>query len=152
MLARESVITVVDFETTGVVAGYPAEPWQFGLVQLRAGRVDAASQFDGFIRVGKRPFSPYAPGAWMLRLDEIASAPALSAWWPPLRDRLSASAAVVGHNVGTEKKIFRELAPLHPVGPWIDTLKLVRLAFPAWPSHTLGDAVAALGLLPVYRN
>lgn len=148
MLARESIVTVIDFETTGVVGGHAAEPWQFGLVQLRGGVVDPATQLDGFVRVGERPFSPHAPGTWMQHLEAIGAAPALSDWWPALRGRLEAGSAVAGHSIGTERKILRQLAPLHAIGPWIDTLKLVRLAFPDWTTHTLGDAVAALRLTP----
>lgn len=145
MRAREATITILDFETTGVVEGFPAEPWQYGLVQLRRGGVDPASQLTGYIRVSGRPFSPHAPGTWLQHLDEIASAPTLANCWPRLRPHLGGD-ALAAHSVGTEKKILRHLSPLHRHGPWIDTLKLVRLAFPDWPSHTLEDVVAGLGL------
>ena len=39
MLAIESTIPVLDFETTGTVPGYPDEPWQIGIVLLRNGQV-----------------------------------------------------------------------------------------------------------------
>lgn len=145
MRACETDITVIDFETTGAVGGFPSEPWQFGLVVLRRGAVDPASQFTGFVRVGERPFSPHAPGAWMRHLADMAAAPPLAGWWPQLRPRLL-GAAIVAHSVGTEKKILRQLAPLHAQGPWIDTLKLARLAFPDWPSHRLEDVTARLGV------
>lgn len=145
MLAREATITIIDFETTGTVAGHASEPWQFGLVSFRNGTVEAASRFTGFIRVGERPFSPHAPGTWLHHLDEIAAAPPLANWWPQLRPRLEAD-ALAGHNIGTEKKILRQLAPLHRHGPWIDTLKLARLAFPDWESHALEDVTEKLDL------
>jgi DNA polymerase III epsilon subunit-like protein len=145
MLARDADITILDFETTGVVESFPAEPWQFGMVSLRNGVVDASSQFTGFIRVGERPFSPHAPGTWMQHLDEISSAPRLAMLWPQFQPRLRCD-AIAAHSIGTEKKILRMIAPLHEHGPWIDTLKLARLAFPDWPSHTLEDVVARIGL------
>lgn len=145
MLARDAVITIIDFETTGTVAGFVSEPWQFGLVNLRSGVVDAATQLTGFIRIGERPFSPHAPATWMQHFDAIHSAPPLAQLWPVLHPRLNAD-AICGHAVGTEKKILRTIAPLHRQGLWIDTLKLVRLAFPDWPSHTLEDVAERLDL------
>ena len=147
MLARDAVITVIDFETTGVVEGFAAEPWQFGIVRLRDGRVDASSFFTGFIRIGERPFSPHAPGMWMQHLGEIRTAPPLANWWPKFQPHLRCD-AMAAHSIGTEKKILRSLAPLHDHGLWIDTLKLARLAFPDWKSHTLEDVIAKLDLLP----
>lgn len=147
MLAREAHITVIDFETTGVVEGFAAEPWQFGVVTLRGGVVDAASQFTGFMRVGERPFSPHAPGTWLANLDAIAAAPTPAQLWPKLQPRLACD-ALAAHSIGTEKKILHAMAPLHKTPSWIDTLKLVRLAFPEWPSHTLEDVTTKLGLLP----
>ena len=44
--------------------------------------------------------------------------------------------------------MLRSAAPLHPCGPWIDTLKLSRAAWPDAPSHALEDLVPALGLAP----
>jgi DNA polymerase III subunit epsilon len=146
MFARDAILTVIDFETTGVVEGFAAEPWQFGLVQLRGGVVDADSQFTGFMRVGERPFSPHAPGTWLGHLDEIRAAPSPSECWPDLQKRMTGD-ALAAHSVGTEKKILRAIAPLHSMPTWVDTLKLARLAFPEWPSHTLEDVTTKLGLL-----
>lgn len=147
MFAREATITVIDFETTGVVEGFAAEPWQYGIVTLRGGQVDAASQFTGFLRVGERPFSPHAPGTWLANLDAIAASPTPAQLWPKLQPHLACD-ALAAHSVGTEKKILRAMAPLHEMPPWVDTLKLARLAFPNWPSHTLEDVTTKLGLLP----
>jgi len=147
MRAREADITVIDFETTGVVAGFASEPWQFGLVRLRRGVVDPASQYSGFMRVGERPFSPHAPGAWLQHLDAIAAAPDPASLWPGLRPHLQGD-ALAAHSIGTERTILKQIAPLHRHGPWIDTLKLARLAFPGWTSHTLEDITTRLGLHP----
>ena len=56
--ARDVEIVVVDFEGTGVVEGYPDEPWQVGMVRVRGGRVVVGEQFESLLRVGDRPFSP----------------------------------------------------------------------------------------------
>ena len=36
MMARDAILTVLDFESTGAVRGYADEPWQVGLVELKA--------------------------------------------------------------------------------------------------------------------
>lgn len=38
------------------------------------------------------------------------------------------------------------LAPMHRLGPWIDTLALTRYAYPSLKSKALDDVLAALGL------
>ena len=146
MLAREALITVIDFETTGVVGSWPNEPWQMGLVLLRKGCVAPETAFDCLLRVGDRPFNPHAPGKHFQRRDEIAQAPLLRELWPELRDWLIGR-PLAAHNIGTEKKIIRQAAPLHKPGPWIDTLKVARVAFPELASHTLEDTLAELRLM-----
>ena len=37
-------------------------------------------------------------------------------------------------------------SPMHRFGPWIDTLRIARKAWPGCPSYALGDLVAMLGL------
>jgi DNA polymerase III epsilon subunit-like protein len=49
--------------------------------------------------------------------------------------------------MGTEKKFLRQAFPLHPIGPWIDTLKLARLAHPDLSSHKLEDLLKHFGLM-----
>jgi len=52
----------------------------------------------------------------------------------------------VAHNAATEKKHLRAAAPIHKFGPWIDTLKLARIAYPAFVTHKLDDLVDILEL------
>lgn len=148
--ARRSVLCAIDFETTGAVPGFPIEPWQVGTVFVKNGRVDAESAFSSCIRVGDRPFNSRAPGRHRERRSEIASAPTVRDLWPRLLRRL-AGRALVAHNAGTERSVLRRMAPLHRFGPWIDTLKLVRNAYPGMRSLALTDVVAALGLRPRVR-
>lgn len=145
--ARDAVITALDFETTGAVAGWPVEPWQLGLVQIRQGRVDPSSARESLLRVDAgRPFNPRAPGRHASIRDELAVAPTLSDRWPELAP-LFVGPALAAHNIGTERTLLTKQAPLHKLGPWVDTLALVRDAFPRLPSKALDDTIAALGLV-----
>ena len=146
--AREVVITVLDFETTGAVRGWPVEPWQAGMVRIRNGRVAAAECREHLLRVAAdRPFNPRAPGRHARLRQELALAPDLPALWPELESWV-AGVALAAHNVGTERGGLTRAAPLHRFGPWIDTLRLTRKAYPQLASSALEDVVAALNLRP----
>jgi len=62
----------------------------------------------------------------------------LSAW---LQDR-----PLAAHHAATERKFLEEAFPLHRLGPWVDTLELVRIAYPRHPTHRLEELVSVLGL------
>jgi len=146
MRAVDTTITVIDFETTGVVGDHPSEAWQIGLTVVCNGQVLPEKQYVSLLKVGERPFNPYAPGKHHLLKQEIAVAPSFHDLWPALQEWLT-TGPLCAHNVATEKKVLRKAIPLHPVGPWLDTLKLVRLAHPDLDSHTLGDMLEVLGLI-----
>ncbi len=147
MLIRETTLTVLDFETTGSVQGFDTEPWQIGAVVLENGRVVPDQIFDSLIRVdANRPFSAYAPGEHHKRRDEIAAAPDVSKVWKNLEPWVT-TRPLVAHNISVEKKFLRRMAPMHRCGPWIDTLKLARQAWPDAPSHKLENLIVGLGLL-----
>ena len=143
--ARLACFAVVDFETTGSVAGYPVEPWQIGVVRVREGKVSEGEAFESLLRVGDRPFNPRAPGRHALLRGPLAEAPTPGELWPELALWVT-GVPLVAHNVGTERSVLTSMAPLHRMGPWIDTLTLVRHAFPELASKTLEDVVTALGL------
>lgn len=145
--ARHTEITVLDFETTGDVRGHDAEPWQIGLVVISGGRVEPTRTFESLLRVGDRPFNPRAPGLHHRLRREIAEAPTLPSLWPLLRGWIEGR-PLAAHNTPTERKFLALAAPLHAAGPWIDTLRLARVAYPSLPSHALQDIIASLGLLP----
>ena len=139
-------ITVLDYESTGSLAGYANEPWQIGMVTLKAGKVNVGSMFESLLRVdANRPFNPHAPGRHSLLRDEISKAPTQQELWPQIKHRLT-DYPLCAHNVSTEKKFIRAAAPMHRFGPWIDTLKIARKVWPGCPSYALGDLVAMLGL------
>lgn len=145
-LCSESTITVLDFETTGSVNGHANEPWQIGMVSLSRGRVDGGSQFESFLHIAaNRPFNRYAPGRHAALRDLLAAAPDKEKLWPSVMPRLT-GIPLCAHNISTEKKMLRGLAPMHRFGPWIDTLRIARKAWPGCPSYALEDLVAQLGL------
>jgi DNA polymerase III epsilon subunit-like protein len=143
--ARDACFVALDFETTGSVPGYTVEPWQLGMVRLRGGRVCADQAYETLLRVGDRPFNPRAPGRHAQLRDQLAVSPTPGELWPAWAAWLQ-GAPLVAHNIGTERTLLAKIAPFHRLGPWIDTLALVRRAYPAWTSKALDDAVAALGL------
>ncbi|MEI8242675.1 MAG: exonuclease domain-containing protein [bacterium] len=146
--AQEAVITVLDFETTGAVRGWPVEPWQVGLVRLRGGRVVADERSESLLRVAAdRPFNPRAPGRHARLRHELAQATDLPAQWPGLEPWVT-GVPLAAHNIGTERGVLEHAAPLHRFGPWIDTLRLTRKAYPQLASCALEDVVAALHLQP----
>lgn len=144
-LLIQSAITVLDFETTGVVPGHPNEPWQLGLAGIRDGALDTASLGGHWLRVGDRPFNRHAPGRHSQIRDALRAAPTLHDLWPELAPRLTGR-LLAAHNAATERTVLAAAFPLHRFGPWIDTLDLARRAWPGLRSHALEDLVAALGL------
>jgi DNA polymerase III epsilon subunit-like protein len=145
MLASDATITVLDFEGTGAVKGFPDEPWQIGLVQLVNGKLEPDTQFESLLRVGDRPFNRYAPGRHAQLREEMKAAPDLQALWPQLRDKVEGP-PLVAHNAATENRYLMQAFPLHPPRQWIDTLKLVRIAYPKLRSHKLEDLIARMQL------
>jgi DNA polymerase-3 subunit epsilon len=145
MLIRKKTLTVLDFETTGSVSGFDTEPWQVGAVMMRDGRVTSET-FESLIRVdATRPFNAYAPGDHHKRRAEIAAADEVSKVWKKLEGWVTRR-PLAAHNAAVEKKFLRQMAPMHRFGPWVDTLKLARQAWPKAPSHKLEDMIAGLDL------
>ncbi|MFZ5806469.1 MAG: PolC-type DNA polymerase III [Verrucomicrobiota bacterium] len=144
--ARDAEIVAVDFECTGTVKGYANEPWQIGMVVLERGKINIRRKFSKFLRVGERPFSPYAPGRYAEFKKQIQKAPRLEELWPELK-KWWLDKPLAAHSVGTEKKFIRKAAPMHSFGVWIDTLKLVRKAYPKLKSYKLEDVLARLDLM-----
>lgn len=136
----------LDFETTGVVAGFPNEPWQLGLIEIVDGEVRPDTKWETFFQVAaERPFSTRAPGRWAELRAELAAAPAFADLWPTLAEKL-VGVPLVAHNAATERTILVKRAPLTPFGPWLDTLEAVRTYWPILKSYKLGDLVHTFGL------
>ncbi len=146
MLASQATFTVIDFEGTGSVKGYPDEPWQIGLVQIRNGKLCSETILESLLRIGERPFNRYAPGRHAELREEMTKAPTLQMLWPTLRPMLEGP-LLTAHNAATENRYLSRAFPLHPPGPWIDTLKLIRIAYPSMHSHKLDDVLTQLQLI-----
>ncbi len=139
-------ITVLDYETTGSLRGYANEPWQIGMVSLRNGKVDTSSMFESLLRVdASRPFNPHAPGRHAVLRDKIAAAPSPQELWPEIMPRLT-EFPLCAHNVATEKKFTRVMAPMHRFGVWIDTLRIARKVWVGCASYALEDLIVLLDL------
>ena len=139
--------TSIDFETTGSVPGFRVEPWQIGLFAAEEGRPFAPEDVSGsWLRIdAKRPFNRYAPGRHAQLREVLADSPSLPDLLPGLAPLLTGR-PLVAHNAGTERAMLADAFPMHRFGPWIDTLKLARRAWPGRPSYALEDLVPALGL------
>jgi DNA polymerase III epsilon subunit-like protein len=145
-LAMRAAFTVLDFETTGSVPGWPVEPWQIGLVGIAGGRLQPAP-YESLLRIDPgRPFNRHAPGRHARLRAALADAPSLGDLWPFLAADWLLNRPLVAHNIGTERSLLQRAAPLHRLGPWIDTLRLVRRTYPRLASAALDDVVGELGL------
>lgn len=145
-LILDAEITVLDYESTGSVRGFENEPWQIGMVSLKGGKVNPNSLFEHFLRVdANRPFNPHTPGRHGLLRDEIAESLTPQELWPQIMPRLT-EYPLCAHNVATEKKFTRLMAPMHQFGPWIDTLRIARKVWPGCSSYSLEDLIVQLGL------
>jgi len=142
---RDMVLTAIDFEGTGMVQGYPDEPWQVGLVQIRGGEVSLSHSYEQYLYIGDRPFNRFAPGRHAELREELRSAPRLPSLWTALRPYLC-DVPLVAHNAATEKRYLSQAFPLHIASTWIDTLTLVRFAYPGLASYKLEDVLSGVGL------
>jgi DNA polymerase-3 subunit epsilon len=146
MAIFDAEITVLDYESTGSLSDYPNEPWQIGMVSLKDGKVDSDSMFESLLRVdANRPFNPYAPGRHALLRTEISEAPTPQELWLKIKPRLTEH-PLCAHNVATEKKFTRAMAPMHQFGPWIDTLRIARKVWPGCASYALEDLIVLFDL------
>lgn len=139
--------TVLDFETTGSLKGFACLPWQLGAVTLSRGGAHLGEPvFDTLLCVPEtHPFSGNAPGRHAQLRAAIAQAPTAAALWPRLHAQLDATIPVA-HNAATERNVLARLAPMTRYPYWVDTLRLVRKAYPLLPSFALDAVIPALGL------
>lgn len=144
---ENKTLVAIDFETTGLVQGWPNEPWQIGLCRFSTAQNAAHPDcYSSFLHVPReRPFNAFAPGRHSILRDELAAAPSLAGIWDEVSPRL-AGCVLVAHNIGTERSMLRRAAPLSRLGPWIDTLAIARRMLPGRSSYALEDIVPDLGL------
>lgn len=140
-------LVALDFETTGSVPGWPNAPWQLGAVEIdpeNGVRPETAKEW--FFNIPRaRAFSARAPGRWAQLREMLETAPSFPETWPHIH-AFTANACLVAHNAATERTLFEREAPLARMGPWVDTLRLVRRYWPLLKSHALGDVIDVFGL------
>lgn len=125
----------IDFESAGASRGDHDVPVQVGIA-CWSPAAGFGERFVSFLRTA-RPIMWAAHKVHGITPADLADAPSLVSLWPEIRRRLD-GAVVVAHGKGTERRFLRAF-PGHPFGPWLDTLLLARAAWPAMPSHALGD-------------
>lgn len=148
-MAASFSYAAIDFETTGSVAGYPVEPWQVGVARVEPGASPVC--WESLLRIGDRPFHPRAPGRHAALRGALERAPGLPECLDRLREHC-AGVPLVAHNTATERNCLARDLPMERFGPWIDTLKLSRAAWPELSSHRLGDLLARFGLMEKVRT
>lgn len=116
------------------------------MVEVSDGAIRPESAYESWLRVAPdRPFNPHAPGRHARIRDTLADAPPLAELYADLAARFD-GAVLVAHNVGTERTLLSRAFPLSRLGPWLDTLALVRRHHPELPSGSLEHVVDDLGL------
>lgn len=136
-------LTAIDFETTGSVRGYKNQPWQIGLVAFTS--TDVFNQYESLLYVGDRPFNKYAPGRHSQLREELKQSPSLAELWHEISPRL-VGRILVAHNIGTERTMLKQAAPMHRFDFWIDTLALSRCVWKGLSSYALEDLIVILQL------
>lgn len=143
---KKTKFLAIDFETTGHVKGYKAEPWQIGVISIENMVVQPDSMFESLIRVGERPFSIYAPGRYEELRDEIRCAPSMDELWPRVNSILGNADIILAHNTPTERKILGEYYPFLKTPMWVDTLTLARSIYPDAVDFSLSVLLKGLKL------
>lgn len=144
--ARDLSFCVVDFETLAFPGVQAAEPWQIGVVRLEKGVCQAS--WESYLRPTHAEDLKKMQSCMPLYLQRniLEEAPFLHQIWPDLKPFLE-RALPVAHQLGTEKKWLAAAAPMLRLGPWIDTLKLARKAWPKLHSYTLENVVNQAGII-----
>lgn len=133
----------LDFESAGDTRGGTDVPIQVGIAGMDELELRPAALFRSFIHTD-RDVTLAARKVHGITNRDLVGAPAFLDLWPELRARLGGR-VLLAHGAGTEKRFLRAF-PWHGFGPWLDSLTLLRKAYPDLPSHRLGDAIQALGL------
>lgn len=131
-LVGDLEFAAIDFES----AGKSSEPIQIGIAILCKERLVQQSLFRSYLQT-HAGIDWHAQKVHGITKSDLQDAPSLRMLWSEIKERLT-SRWVVAHGSGTEKRYLR-VFPLHPFGPWVDTLNLTRALFPNLGSYALGD-------------
>ena len=125
-----------DFEGCGL------HPLQVGVARLANHTIKPL--FFSNIFAPKELKIPWQNPASNLDRDQLAKAPRLCELWPSLQSFWSCD-SFVSHNKGTERKYLGAF-PLHAAPGWIDTLVVMRFAYPCLEDYSLGNLLNRCGL------
>ena len=133
-------IAAVDFESARRRDGSGDVPIQIGIAVASDAGQGILASWSSYLDPGGEVY----PGPGLRDERLLAGAPSLLSLWTPIASLLRGK-VILAHAAGTEKRFLRAF-PGHGFGPWIDTLRLVRAAYPTAPSHALGDICTASGV------
>lgn len=149
--AAQADVLAMDFETTGSARENDNIPWQLGVIRIYRTWPEPNAAFSIYLHVpADHHFNPYAPGRWASLRDTLSQAPDPVTLWPRLAPWLTGR-ALLAHHAPTERSILKALFPLHDFGPWLDTLAMVRKAYPKLNSFKLEDVIPTLRLTPAVQ-
>lgn len=147
MKLREAEIVAVDFETTGAAKENENLPWQIGCARFKNGSLCSGECLSLYLKIPiTHKFNKYTPGRWAEKRVELAASKSLQEEWPVLSGWLE-GCLLAAHNVQVERSILTKNFPLHTFGPWIDTLKIARMAFPGMESKSLSNLLEHFSLM-----
>jgi DNA polymerase-3 subunit epsilon len=141
MTVSEAPFAAIDFESAGIRKGGTDVAVQIGVAHMRGGAI--GETFTSYLATDQ-DITWSAQKVHGIRKEDLVDAPALTMLWPRLKSLMEGN-WIVAHGAATEKRFLRAF-PFHGFGPWIDTLKLSRAAWPELPSYALGDLIGSLGL------
>ncbi len=122
--------------------GHTDVPIQVGVAVMHRDAIAPEGLFRSYIHTD-RPVTWQASRVHGIRKSDLRGAPAMADLWDPLHSLLHGR-VIVSHHASTEKR-YLGLFPLHPFGPWVDTLEVSRRLYPGLEDYTLG------GLLRLFR-
>ncbi|MCX7713103.1 MAG: hypothetical protein N2035_05485 [Chthoniobacterales bacterium] len=125
-----------------------------GQVAIQVGIAVADGQATGLSKIwssyldAKFKCGPFFVASVTRRRSE--GLPKLIELWGEVRQLLDGR-VLLAHGAGTERR-FLQAFPGHGFGPWIDTLRLARAAFPEAKSHSLSNLCDFLGISEKLRS
>lgn len=139
---RETVFAALDFESAGEAPGMTDAPVQAGIAVMRGTELLSGEFFRTYINP-QREVTWAAQKVHGISTTQLTAAPDMKSLWPEFRSRLSGN-IVVAHAAGTEKRFLRTF-PFHGFGPWLDTVRLARRAWPGLRDYSLEGLTGTLG-------
>jgi len=143
MTVTETAFAAIDFESAGLRPGGTEVPVQIGIAPMLGVQISPGEFFGSFLATDQE-ITWSAQKVHGITREDLTAAPGLNDLWPQIKDLL-AGRWLIAHGAATEKRFLRAF-PFHGFGPWVDTLKLSRAAWPAQESFALGDLIVALDL------